>query len=152
GTDILITYGPILPMAIDTFMLEIVGAETQGNTSPVVGPSPQHMGPEPIELGPVLEGIGLPFDFPAPIGGIKIAKGPTGPCPPSWGFIGPAELGRLLGIPRIEKWTGLHHGHLKARLGKHFGGHAPTGPRAYDDGIIDSCAFFDLHNMSLGFM
>src|SRR5690606_21716004 len=132
-------------MPIHTFVLEIVRSKTQGDPPPVVGASAQHMGSEPIEFGSVPMGVGLPFDFPASIGRIEVPKRPTGPRPSPGGFIGPTELGLLIGVRRVEKGTRLDHRDLKAGIGEYLGGHAPSGSRSHDYGIIDCCILFDLH-------
>src|SRR5690606_6598610 len=120
-------------------------SKTQGDTSPVIGASTQHMGSEPIEFGPVLMGIGLPFDLPATIGGIEVPKGPAGPGPSPGGFIGPAQLGFLFGVRRVEKRACLDHRHLEAGIGKYLGGHATSRSRSHYYGIIDCWILFDLH-------
>src|SRR5690606_10019250 len=113
GLYVLITDGPVLPVAIHTFVLEIVRSKTQGDTSPVIGASAQHMGTEPIEFGPILVGIGFPFDLPAPIGGIEVPKGPAGSSPSPGGLVRPSELCFLFGVHGVEKRTRLDHRYLE---------------------------------------
>src|SRR5690606_35776259 len=75
GLRIVIAYGPVVPMAIDALVLEIVRAEAQRYPAPVVRAAAQHVRAEPVELRAVLVRVRLTLYLPATIGGIEVPEG-----------------------------------------------------------------------------
>src|SRR5260221_593958 len=95
-SHVIIADRPIIAKAVNACTLEIVGAETKGNASPMVCPATHHARSKPVKFGLVFMRIGLAIELPSAVSSIKIAKIPLWCAGPSPGrFPGPFELGLI---------------------------------------------------------
>src|SRR6185503_17146929 len=149
---ILVADGPVITQAIDALPLEILGAKSERDTPPVIGPATQHTRSPPFPAGSSFGAclcIRLSIDLPSPIAAIEVAKG--------------SELGMRSSpgrLPRIFQLTGIFFGvehrarfqqtYFQTCVGQHIGSHPTTGARSYNNCIVILWLFLNLeisHNI-----
>src|SRR5690606_30652422 len=116
--------------------LEIVGTETQGNTSPVVGTASQHAGAEPVESGTLGTGIRFALDLPSSECRIEIAECALGVGSAARRLPGRAQLGPVFVFGGIVVGTGFKNGHRETGFGKDFGSHTAAGAGPDNNHIV----------------
>src|SRR5882762_9095929 len=69
---------PIVTKPIATLRLEILGAESKGDASPVIGAATDHSSPPPLEVGALGVGERLALEVPSADAGIEFTNGTSG--------------------------------------------------------------------------
>src|SRR5690606_21629044 len=72
--EVVVGDGPVVAESVAGLSLEIVGAETERDASPVIGPAPHHPGAPPVEAGAGGGGERLALDVPAADAGVVLAE------------------------------------------------------------------------------
>src|SRR5206468_5548584 len=72
--QIVVTDRPVVAEPIDAAAPEIVGAESERNAAPVVGPAAEHPRTEPVERGARRLSVRLAFELPAANAAVELAK------------------------------------------------------------------------------
>src|SRR5688572_1250598 len=74
--DVIVPDRPVVAKTVSTGRLEIVGPETQGDSSPVIGASAHHARPPPHEVRSFRDGERLSLELPAADARVELTEGP----------------------------------------------------------------------------
>src|SRR5262249_54465416 len=140
--------GPVVAQPVDAPAAEVVWAETEGDTAPVVGAPAQHARTEPVEGRAGSHGVGLTFERPAAQPRIELAELSFGNGrPASRAVVGPREHLRI--ARRVPHDAGLEHDDIRAGFGENLGGHPAPGARAHDAHVELAPTANHLHGCTL---
>src|SRR6266853_5017033 len=126
---------PIVTKPIAALRLEILGAESKRDASPVIGAATDHSSPPPLEVGALGVGERLALDVPPADTGVKFAEWMIRRRRSSERrFVRPFEHDRVFEV--VPRATGLEQEHVGARTREHVGSHSTTGARPYDTNVV----------------
>ena len=120
--QIVVADRPVVAKPIDAAPPEIIGAKSERNAAPVVGPAAEHPRPEPVERRARRLRVRLAFQFPAADAAVEFAKRLLGRGRAAPGrVVRPGRHLRLLfDVPHR---AGLEHHHVGARFAQDLGRH-----------------------------
>ena len=135
GRDIVIADRPVVAQSIARLPSEIIGAESEGDASPVVRASAEHARAPPRELVARRDDVRLAGDVPAADASVEFAERfrLRGLAAPRRRVRGHQHLRIACGVPRAPR---LEERDLRAGVREHVRRHPAAGSRADDADIV----------------